>query len=273
MLLSGLGKKFALVLIFILSVSGLLLVESCVAPVTMPEHPSAAPEIVSVILYNNPVISPPMYTTDPFTGETYQTFPGGYIAPRGNVTIQVRNPFFEPYTDENGNYINIYYVCYWRHTDTQLDWSSNLLTSTRYVVYQSGSVYTDIVFTYGLEGMIGVRTEHFDNCEIVDFRIQAVTGYFKQGVVYEGKGSEWTEFTVTIPTSDDHGISKPTIRPTSIGPSISNSNNSSQQNSSQSTLIVALIVSVCIITILLAVITYQHKQRKTMSLPTQTQPQ
>jgi len=267
-LLSGLSKKFVLLLSFIVVLS-LLLVESCVAPVTMPEQPSTAPEIVSVVMHNNPVISPPMYTTDPLTGETYQTFPGGYIAPRGNVTIQVRNPFFEPYTDENGNYINIYYVCYWRHTDTQLDWSSNLLTSTRYVVYQSGSVYTDIVFTYGLEGMIGVRTEHFDKCEIVDFRIQAVTGYFKQGVVYEGEGSEWTEFTVTIPTSGDPGISKPTIRPTSIWPSIPNSDNSSQQNSPQSTLIIVLIVSVCIITILLAVIAYQHKQRKNLLVQTQ----
>jgi len=124
------------------------------------------------------------------------------------------------------------------------------------------------------------------------FRVQAVIGYFTPGYevrpgfpdvgwyyvdpVYEGEGSAFTEFTITISNSDKPDISKPNIpsppNPTSTSstpitsnnntPSISDNYNASQQKPSQSTLIIIL-VSVCIISILLSVIAYQHKQRKT----------
>jgi len=48
MLLSGLGKKFVLVMVFVFVVSGLFLVEPSTAPVTTLSNPSPAPEIISV---------------------------------------------------------------------------------------------------------------------------------------------------------------------------------------------------------------------------------
>ncbi|MCL1978085.1 MAG: hypothetical protein FWG55_08320 [Candidatus Bathyarchaeota archaeon] len=45
------------------------MVESCVAPVTAPTNPKSEPEIASVVINNDPVWSPPLIITDPFTGE------------------------------------------------------------------------------------------------------------------------------------------------------------------------------------------------------------
>ena len=64
MLLSGLGKKFALLLSFIVVLS-LLSVELSVAPVNMPSNPSVAPEVVSVVFHHNPIWRPPTYTRRP----------------------------------------------------------------------------------------------------------------------------------------------------------------------------------------------------------------
>jgi len=62
-------KKIAFMLLFILVASVALLVESCVAPVTAPTNPKSEPEIASVVINNDPVWSPPLIITDPFTGE------------------------------------------------------------------------------------------------------------------------------------------------------------------------------------------------------------
>jgi len=87
-----LSKKFVLILLFTLVVSGvlLLLVEPVVAPVTMPSNPKAAPEIVSVEIHHNPVWCPPVYTTNPYTGEITLTSPG-YWRPFGTIEITIKN--------------------------------------------------------------------------------------------------------------------------------------------------------------------------------------
>jgi len=111
-MMTFLNKKVTLVLIFTSVISGLLLVEPCMAPITVPEQPRLGPEIVSVVIDNNPLVIPPGYYTDPYTGETYQ-ISTGRTDPRGNVTITIKNRPFTPYTDENGNYINTYYTIWW----------------------------------------------------------------------------------------------------------------------------------------------------------------
>ncbi|MCL2287715.1 MAG: hypothetical protein FWC33_00805, partial [Candidatus Bathyarchaeota archaeon] len=164
---------------------------------------------------------------------------------------------FTAYTDEKGNQINIYYTIWWKipSDDDFVFWCSRS-------VYQSDSAYTNYTFTYGVEGVLPISIEYNDGGQIIDFRVQAVAGYFKQGIIYEGEGSAFSEFTITIPYKT--GTSKPNIQPPSIVPTTSAYYNSPQQKlSSQSTLLIVLIASTSIISILLAVITYQHKQKKT----------
>jgi len=141
-------------------------------------------------------------------------------------------------------------------------------------VYQSDSDYTVVTFTYGAYAKPDIGLISVSGGDLVYFHVQAVTGYFEQYFwVCEGEGSEWTDFTVTMPVSDKPGIStvKPpsTTRPSTPSTSDNYNNNSQQKPSLQSTLIIVILLSVCIITILLVVIAYQHKQRKNLLVQTQ----
>ena len=253
--MSSLCKKFTLILIFVLFVLALL-VESCVAPVVTPVNPSPAPEIVSVDIQSNPWDSANPWDAPPDDFKRKE----GYTMSRGNVTITIKNRPFTPYIDENGNQINIYYIIWWKLSSDNdfISWCSRSL-------YQSGSTYTSCTLPYGVEGILPISAEYIDGGQVIDFRVQAVTGYFRSGLqslIYEGEGSAFTEFSITIPKSDKPGSSKPNIKPTSVIPLPSNSNNSSQQNLSRSNL--TNFVFVGIITVLLAVIVYLlcSRQRK-----------
>jgi hypothetical protein len=261
-----LSKKFVFMLLFILVASGMLLVVPCVVPVTMPVNPSSAPE-VSVVVNANHFWNPPIYTTNPYTGESAQ-IAQGYWIPDGTIEITIKNRPFTSYTDKNGNYISVYYTVFVK-TESTL-WSQ--YTSPKHTVYQSDSDCTIITFTYGSGKPNTLAPDNLwilKEGEVRNFRVQAVTGYFS-GDSFEGEGSEWVEFTVTIPKSDDSGslfspdVSKPS------GPSVSY-NTPQKKPSQQSNLIMILILSVCIIAILIVVIAYQYKQRKTQPT-TQTNP-
>jgi hypothetical protein len=281
----GLGKKFVITLIFILVALGLLLVTPVVAPVTMPEQPKSGPEISSVEIHHNPIWKPPTNWTDPYTGQVLSSTPGRWIQ-NGSIEITIKNRPCTPYTDENGNYINVYY-CYFHkgYGDGWLGGNSGAMGSSNnmlpYAVYQSDSSYTVITSLYYDDN----RSER-PSAEL-SFRIQAVErGYFVlkdenfAKWVYEGEGSEWIEFTITIPYSDTPGTSKPAIQPAPIVPSTSNpstpltpdtpsisnpTNTSVPQNPLWSNLIIIL-VSVCIIAILLVIIVYllfsRHRKYK-----------
>ncbi|MDR0461380.1 MAG: hypothetical protein LBH62_08165 [Nitrososphaerota archaeon] len=69
--MATLNKKFGIILCLIV-LSVLLLVDPCIAPVTVPNNPKNGPEIASVAISNDPVWSPPLIITDPFTGKPMQ---------------------------------------------------------------------------------------------------------------------------------------------------------------------------------------------------------
>jgi len=273
MLLSGLSKKFVLLLSFIV-VLGLLSVEFCVAPVVMPSNPMGAPE-VSVVVYDNPEWVPPVYHTNSYTGEVTVTSQG-YWASSGIIEVTIKNSSFEPYYDGNGNYINEYYTFLAQANRINIPWEDYGTPS--YVVYRSDSAYTVVSFRYG--GKITYDPEHFwathTAGQVLYFRVQSVTGYFYGkypyiDAVFEGEGSEWTEFTVTIPSPDSSSAQTPSIPLTPNSPSTSNPNNSPQQNPSLfDMVIVRVFVALCVIVVLMVATVYFFKQRKTNSPPNQT---
>jgi len=250
-----------------------LLIEPCVAPVTVPNNPISGPEVVSVVVNNYPRYLPPTYETNPYTGETYQTSPGS-TDPRGNVTVTIRNQPFTPYTDKNGNNINVYYTCVWKDQQKHPgEWPT--LYGVNYAVYQSDSEYTEITFYYGLTRMSELYFGRYDSGGLVDFRIQSVTGYFTpyweeeiflgttvyHPAVYEGEGSAWSEFTVTIPSKDDPESSKPITTLTPVTPPSSGSTNSPSQKPIQYVLII-IVCFVCVVAVLFGVVVYLFRQRK-----------
>jgi len=272
-------KKSVLILSAMLFVlCTLLFVESCAAPIVVPDNPKSGPEIASVVIHNTPIWKPPVTVTNPYTGEVIDSKPGYWIQ-NGTIEIAIKNQPFTPYTDENGNTINTYYCLFYNGTQYNYDWIGSGYRGVPIAVYQSDSTYTVITFTYGDSSQLG--TVGGDVC----FRIQTVEGgYFGRDSysgdkIFEGVGSKWTEFRVTIPDEwDKPSESKPNIKPTSVAPSTSNPNtpptsdpsNNPPQNPWQSNLILIIIVIVCIITIPLVVLAYYYGQRKTKNYSNNT---
>ncbi|MDR0797591.1 MAG: hypothetical protein LBE70_02570 [Nitrososphaerota archaeon] len=244
------------------------MVEFCVAPVTMPANLSPAPEIVSVEIHSNPWVSTSEYSTDPYTGEK-QKISTDYTLSRGNISITIKNRSFTPYTDENGNHFNAYYIIWWKipSDDDFVMWCSRSL-------YQSDSTYTSYTLSYGVEGILPISEEYRDGGQVMDFRVQAVIGYFNQGIVYEGEGSAFSEFSITIPNSDKADTSTPGISLTSSMPSASNTNQSQsasqQKHSHFDIVIVRVFVALCVLVVLITIFAFLFKQRKTKPAITQT---
>ncbi|MCL2641935.1 MAG: hypothetical protein FWD52_00230 [Candidatus Bathyarchaeota archaeon] len=261
-----LSKKIAVVSILVLVMLGALLVESCVAPIVTPTNPKAAPEVISVVIHNNPVWEPPITNTNPYTGEVISTQPGYWIY-NGSIEITLKNRPFTAYTDENGNTINTYYCIFYKLLNSNFGWlgtSPGGGVSLPIAIYQSDTAHTVIPFKYGDESGWGLVGD-------VSFRIQTVEeGYFIHNQIYEGVGSVWTEFTITIPQGDHtSSILKPTIKPTTVMPSTSDSNILPPSNpySSWLSYLVIILVAVCIIVISVGVVVYFNRQhRKTIPL-------
>lgn len=268
----------------------LLLVEPCVAPVTVPAKPKPGPEIVSVVVHNNPVWRPPITQTNPYTGEVLST-QRGMSLPNGTVEITIKNRPFTPYTDKDGNTINTYYcILYNRLDDRFSGWMGERVKIVGdrevffpYALYQSDSDYTVITFKYGSSGASPDNYDSFGKDTHgffwdVSFRIQTVEeGYFDffdSYEVYEGVGSEWTEFAVAMPSHDSYreenpsGTFKPNFKPTSIVPETSNPNNLPTSEPARppelwTTYVLAMaIVVVCFVPLVVVVCRYRQKKNR-----------
>jgi hypothetical protein len=265
----NLGKNFLLLLIVSLAILGVLLVEPVVAPVTMPTNPSPAPEIISAVAHDDPEWMPPIYSTNPYTGEV-TTIYSAYWRPNGTVEITIKNPSFNSYTDKNGNVINIYYTIFIQYDRINFPWSQ--FDRPRYAMYQSGSDYTVITLTYG-GGKLGSGNHLglLSSGTVLYCRVQAVEGYFQGKApyivdsVFEGEGSEWTEFSLTLPKMDTSGTS--TVKPSSTSysgaPLTSDNYNGSQQKPFQFNMVIVRVVVVLgILIVLLAVTVVIYRLRK-----------
>jgi hypothetical protein len=260
-----LNKKGVWLFSVLMFLNMLLLIEFCVAPVTVPLYPSDAPEIVSVKINSDHKYYPPTYSTDPYTGTTIETFPAR-IYPKGTIEITIKNRHFKPYTDKDGNQVNIYYTIFAKRTsgvdeDYTPNWNYELKSTSEpaYVGYQSDTDYTVVTFTYGDSTGARPRLAATYEGEFVHFRVQAVTGYFihsdelwDRNAVYEGKGSEPATFRVTIPVTGGK-----------LGPTTSTTVFPPRDTFSQWLNIAVAVVFGCIIVILLLVIAYQYERRQT----------
>jgi hypothetical protein len=265
-----LSEKFVVILFFSITVSGLLLIEPCMAPVTIPTNPKAGPEITSVTIHNTPIWKPPVTATNPYNGEVTANKPGYWIQ-NGTIEITIKNHPFSPYVDENGNTINTYYCLFYNGTQYNYGWIGSGYRGVPIAVYQSDSTYTVITFTYGDNSQLDTVSGD------VSFRIQIVeNGYFGRDPdygnwVFEGVGSKWTEFTITIPDKGDKpSTSKPNIKPTSVVPSTADPNNlptsdptnRPPQSPWTTNILIMVIIVVCIITTPLVILAYHYGQKK-----------
>ena len=144
----------------------------------------------------------PTTTIDPYTGKNI-THPG-YVLYYRTIEIKVRNQPFSPYTDANGNYINVYYNVSFKghYGDT---WSHYPDSTYMDLFNASDSEYTVIPMSLG-------NYPSIRDGDQLDFRLEALIGHYNYNrspsgtdyitgfSVYETSGWSNTQ-TITISES------------------------------------------------------------------------
>jgi hypothetical protein len=98
------SKWFSLLLVVILAASSLMMIESANAQSTSkPSVPEFTAKYVDRS-YN----TQPTYGLDQYTGKTVITKPSEHVDNR-TIEIEIKNQLFAPFTDQNGNNINLLY--------------------------------------------------------------------------------------------------------------------------------------------------------------------
>ena len=157
---------------------------------TLP-RPISSPTPTSAASTTSPIPSVPEFTVK-YVG-TASVPLTGFALPAVNITI--KNQPFTPYTDRNGNKIDLYYLIEWKDNSSS-GWQQDELPLT-----QSNSSYTVLPLGLVRSGAPAPRGQ-------VDFQVEAVIGYvtYIQGSVpqrqyipptYTGQMSGWSD-TQTI---------------------------------------------------------------------------
>jgi len=204
------SKSATLLLIIVLTASSFVMTGCAFAEsITKP----SVPEFTLNYVTESKEIEPST-TVDPYTGNTI-THPG-YVLTFRIIEITVENQPFSPYTEANGNYINVYYNVSFKghHGDT---WSHYPDGTYMSVFNASDSEYTVIRMSLGNYPSI------LDGSEL-DLRLEALIGHYNYAQAPDGttyvtgfsviESSGWSE-AQTIKIGESQASSpEPTI-PTS----------------------------------------------------------
>ena len=219
------SKRATLLLIIVLAVSNLSMVSSAFAQlITKPSIPEFRAEYV-----DNSYDIAPTYTTDPYTNNiVIQTY-GDHVDNR-TVVITIKNEPFTPFTDTNGNTINMFYNVRYKGTYGQ-DWTLMYGIPRTVLAYGSDDIYGYKIQDYASQNTVIAIKSPAEG--IMDIQVEALKGYtnrtllqyhiFGSGVGYTfyGEESGWSNTqTITIsetqtptPSPATTPTPKPTITP------------------------------------------------------------
>ena len=169
-------KNATLLLIAVLTFSSLFMVGSVFAQST--PKPSVPEFTVKAVAH--PYDIPTTYSTDPYTGETI-THEGRHVENK-SIEVWIKNIPFTPYTDAEGNEVNLYYnVRVKGHFEP--DWG----TPTTYSesdsaerIPQSNSEYTVLSLA-----------NYYSSKAQVDYQVEAVVGHFYTDYYPPGHAITW----------------------------------------------------------------------------------
>jgi hypothetical protein len=253
------SSAFLVVMMVGVLISGIAYFGTVQAESSIPKP--SVPEF-TVRYVDNSYYVPPRYDIDPYTGKNV-IVEAGYYVQNKTIEVRIKNQPFNPYEDENGNYIRLYYSIRMKGHFGNSWWypdhgSSRKVDSAGASVNYVGA-YPDsenTVIEYGLVGNNG--TTSLLNLDIsaggqADFQVEAFTGYSTAvevppdgtpwGIhptyyyIFTGETSDWSETkTITIPAS--------TSSPPDQTPTSTHDQENQQTDLSQIILAVALIVAV-----------------------------
>lgn len=205
------NKRFAILLILILTASSPIVVKPAYSSITKPSVPEFTLEYVDHSYY-----VPPTYGIDQFTGKSIITEEGYHVDNR-TIEFTIKNQPFTSYVDASGNNINLYYKFRYKGPYGN-DWSYYPDSSHTYVYWgysgydpfpdtsASNSDYTVIAVNLRALTSYPPGTPEIPIGGQVEFQVQAIIGYVEHSstgmlagsfVGFVGERSDWSE-TVTF---------------------------------------------------------------------------
>ena len=192
-------NKFLPLILIVLLLSHLLPLSIIPANVQAASKPSVPQFTVKFI--DNSYDLPPKYTTNPYTGETIQSYAGYHIKDQ-SIEITIKNQPFTPYTNTSGSKINLYYLIQYKgHFGEEwypLTKEDDDVIDCYYV--QSNSKATTVV-----------STSRFVDGYQVDFRVQAIIGNTHPGDWFSAIGHHYSIEIDAVASSDWSSIQTITI--------------------------------------------------------------
>jgi hypothetical protein len=203
---TAVSKCATLLLIIVLAVSGLIMVSFAFAQsVTKPSIPEFTAEYVD---YSYDIA--PTYTTDPYTNNTVVQTYGEHVDNR-TVVITIKNEPFTPFTDTNGNTINMFYNVRYKGTFGQ-DWTRvyGVERTVWYSFSNPDDNYGYKIQDYASQNTVVLITSPAQQGEM-DIQVEALQGYTNRttiqghifmsvvGYTFYGEESGWSNTqTITL---------------------------------------------------------------------------
>ncbi len=165
--MGSMSKGFALLFILTMSVSCLILL--IIRPSYAQSIPTPSVPEFSLKYFTKSLDSEPETSINPYTGQN-ETISSGYHYDTRNVEITIKNQPFNPFTDSNGNHVDLNYNVTFKghYTDT---WSH--YPDSTYEDLFSMSATGDTIINVSLEGW-----PELPKGALLDFRLQAVIGHY-----------------------------------------------------------------------------------------------
>lgn len=279
------SKNFSWILIVILVASSLIIVKpSNAQAITKPSIPEFSAKYV-----DRSYDIPPTYGVDQYTGNTIITKAGEHIDNR-TIEITIKNQPFNPFTDTNGNNIDMFYNVRFKGPFGQ-NWAE--MFGVERTVWYSFSNPVDnfgyMIQTYSQNTIVEITKPPAQGQ--MDIQVKALEGYtnrttvqghiFMAQVAYTffGEESEWSNTqTVTIgeaststPNSTSPPIATPTSKPNNSTSTPSTNGNQTKVNdtvpltTSLTTFLLVTIALVVIIAILLLLFIGRYRKFSSLS--------
>ena len=204
------GKTFALLLTLIIAISCLTLLAVETANAQVGVTNPVVPGFGLMYTPHSWYVSP-SYSVDPSTGKAVMTHEGYYKVDR-YVELSISNQPFQPYTDSEGNVIDLYYEIRWKPHDSQ-SWQNLLPDYAR--LSQNKEFYLTAI-PIGFKGNPDPSDWNIDILDYIpnnqyDFQVRALIGYYTAQNQFVGQTSDWANTqTFTVP-NDNSTSPTPTV--------------------------------------------------------------
>lgn len=261
------NKRATLLLITVLAVSSLIIVSSAFAQsITKPSIPEFTAEYVD---YSYDIA--PTYTTDPYTNNTVIQTYGDHVDNR-TVVITIKNEPFTPFTDSNGNTINMFYNVRYKGTFGQ-DWT-RVYGAERSVWYSYGNPddnYGYKIQNYASQNTVVAITSPAQGK--MDIQVEALRGYTNRTVIqghifmsvvgytFYGEESGWSNTkTITLGEASTY-TPNPTSPTTTPEQQLSPAPSQEPQHAEQQEIITGVAIVVAVIIVGLGLLIYLIKRK------------